>query len=100
MELKESLTESNPTKTEAVRYQILRDLKTDSFIGPGDQGDGFVVHVKSRFRITVAHLRGSVKRPMKSMRRKFRLFKIDRIKISKEPRLFCLPAQPFARPCA
>ena len=29
---------------EAVRREILRDLKTDSFVGPGDQGDGFVLH--------------------------------------------------------
>ena len=29
---------------EAVRREILRDLKTDSFVGPGHQGDGFVVH--------------------------------------------------------
>jgi hypothetical protein len=30
---------------EAVRREILRDLKTDSFVGPGDQGDGFVLHI-------------------------------------------------------
>jgi hypothetical protein len=24
--------------------EILRDLTTDSFVGPGDQGDGFVLH--------------------------------------------------------
>ena len=29
---------------EAVRHEILCDLKTDSLIGPGDQGDGFVLH--------------------------------------------------------
>jgi hypothetical protein len=28
---------------EAARREILRDLKTDAFVGPGDQGDG-VVH--------------------------------------------------------
>ncbi len=27
-----------------MRREILRDLKTDSFVGPGDQGDGFVLH--------------------------------------------------------
>ncbi len=29
---------------ETVACQILRDLKTDSLIGPGDQSDGFVLH--------------------------------------------------------
>ena len=29
---------------EAVRHEILGDLKSDSLIGPGDQGDGFVLH--------------------------------------------------------
>ena len=29
---------------EAVRREILGDLKTDSFVGPGNQGDGFVLH--------------------------------------------------------
>ena len=29
---------------EAVRREIFRDLQTDSFIGPGDQGDWFVLH--------------------------------------------------------
>src|SRR5262249_11686126 len=29
---------------EGVPREILRDLKTDSFVGPGDQGDGFVLH--------------------------------------------------------
>ena len=28
---------------EAVGREILRDLKTDSFVGPGHQGDGFVL---------------------------------------------------------
>ncbi|WP_246079655.1 MarR family winged helix-turn-helix transcriptional regulator [Paenibacillus piri] len=27
-----------------MRREIFRDLKTDSFIGPGDQGDGFILH--------------------------------------------------------
>ena len=30
--------------SEAVRREILCDLKSDSLIGPGDQGDGFVLH--------------------------------------------------------
>ena len=29
---------------EAVRHEILRDLKTESLISPRDQGDGFVLH--------------------------------------------------------
>ena len=29
---------------ESVRREILCDLKTDSFVSPGDQGDGFVRH--------------------------------------------------------
>jgi hypothetical protein len=32
---------------EAVRRQILGDLKTDSPVGPGDQGNWFVLHNKS-----------------------------------------------------
>jgi len=32
---------------EAARGEILRYLKTDSFVGPGDQGDELVVHRKS-----------------------------------------------------
>ena len=36
---------------EAVRREILRDLKTDSFVGPGDQGDGFVLHSNLLFCI-------------------------------------------------
>ena len=31
--------------SEAVCHEILCDLKTDSLISPGDQGDGFVLHV-------------------------------------------------------
>src|SRR5258708_29707305 len=34
---------------EAARREILRYLKTDSFIGPGDQGDGVVLHSISFF---------------------------------------------------
>jgi hypothetical protein len=30
--------------SEGVRREILCDLKTDSLISPGDQGDGFVLH--------------------------------------------------------
>src|ERR1700735_3071848 len=30
--------------SEAVCYEILRDLKTASLISPGDQGDRFVLH--------------------------------------------------------
>jgi hypothetical protein len=30
--------------SEAVAYEILCDLKADSLIGPGYQGDGFVLH--------------------------------------------------------
>jgi hypothetical protein len=30
--------------SEAVCYEILCDLKTDSLISPGDEGDGFVMH--------------------------------------------------------
>ena len=29
---------------EAACRKVLRDLKTDYLIGPGDQGDGFVLH--------------------------------------------------------
>jgi hypothetical protein len=29
---------------EAVGCEALRDFTTDSFVGPGDQGDGFVLH--------------------------------------------------------
>ena len=29
---------------EAVRCEILCDLKSDPLIGPGDQGDGFILH--------------------------------------------------------
>lgn len=38
---------------EAVCREILRDLKTDSFIGPGDQGDGVVLHSNLLFCIDV-----------------------------------------------
>ena len=38
---------------EAARREILRDLKTDSFVGPGDQGDGFILHRNLLFRIAV-----------------------------------------------
>ena len=38
---------------EAVRREILRYLKTDSFVGPGDQGDGFVLHSNLLFCIDV-----------------------------------------------
>jgi hypothetical protein len=30
-------------RVHAVRREILRDLKTYSFVGPGDQSDGFVL---------------------------------------------------------
>lgn len=29
---------------EAMRREIFRDLKTYSFVGPGNKGDGFVLH--------------------------------------------------------
>jgi len=38
---------------EAARREILRYLKTNSSIGPGDQGDGFVLHSKSPVCIDV-----------------------------------------------
>src|SRR6266852_4453513 len=42
----------DPTSNgEAVRREILRDLKTDSFVSPGDQGDGFVLHSNILFCI-------------------------------------------------
>jgi hypothetical protein len=40
-----TLDVARPDKNgEAVRREILRDLKADPFVGPGDQGDGFVLH--------------------------------------------------------
>jgi hypothetical protein len=46
---------------EAVRREILRDLKTDSFVGPGDQGDRFVLNSNLlcffRFVVSAALLR-------------------------------------------
>src|SRR6185437_8868447 len=32
---------------EALRREIFRDLKTDSFVGPCDEGDAFLLHSKS-----------------------------------------------------
>jgi hypothetical protein len=36
-----------------VCHEILCDLKSDSLIGPGDQGDGFVLHNYLRFGVAV-----------------------------------------------
>ena len=40
---------------EAARREILRYLKTDSFVGPRDQGDGVVLHSNLLFCIDVWH---------------------------------------------
>jgi hypothetical protein len=42
-----------------VRREIFRDLKTDSFIGPGDQGDVLVPQSDLLFFIDVCYLRAS-----------------------------------------
>ncbi len=39
--------------SEAVRREILRNLKTDSLISPGDQGDGFALHGNLPFSLIV-----------------------------------------------
>ncbi len=36
-----------------MRHEILSDLKTDSFVSPGDQGDGFVLHTNLLFSVDV-----------------------------------------------
>ena len=41
---------------EAVRREILCDLKTNSLVGPGDQGDGFVVHNDSPSALDIWHM--------------------------------------------
>ena len=40
-----SQTVSRPDEHgEAVGREVLRDLEADSFVGPGDEGDGLVLH--------------------------------------------------------
>src|ERR1700733_16209251 len=37
--------------SEALRCEILRDLKSDPLVGPGDQGDGFILHSHLQWNI-------------------------------------------------
>jgi hypothetical protein len=44
---------------ESVRREVPRDLKTDSFVGPGNQGDGFVLHSNLLFGAMAINDEGS-----------------------------------------
>jgi Bacterial regulatory proteins, tetR family len=61
---------------EAARREILRDLKTDSFVGPCDQGDAVVVHrhfpwqeYEGSFRFTIRIMRAQPRAPLELRKR-------------------------------